>query len=185
LGAVYINVEEQILIQKCKIGDEGAFREVFEHYYSPIYYFCLSYVRSRNEAEDLTQEVFIKAFKSIKSFGKGSFRAWLFKIARNHLIDEHRKHIRSITVSIDDVAEPAIEHTPESEIVARSDMVELLKVIDGLAPEYREVMYLRFFQGLRYEEISEALGIPVGTVKTYIHRGRKEMLKRINIETKQ
>jgi len=168
---------DDVLVNQCKSGNEDAFRVLYERYFTPVYYYCLKFVKSKNEAEDIAQEVFIKVFTSINMYHGGNFRGWVFRIARNYIIDDYRKRSKVKNVSFDDVMEPEEKHSLEEKLELKMDIDGLIESIEGLPEECKEVMYLRFFQGLKYEEIAVALDIPVGSVKTHIHRGREKLLE--------
>jgi RNA polymerase sigma-70 factor (ECF subfamily) len=143
-------------------------------------------VRDPALAEDLAQEVFLKAFRSLDSFDpERKFSSWLFKIAHNATVDQLRR--RGVATEpleggwheeeggpVRQIADPAAE-TPEA-ARQRGDLRRALEAsIAGLRPVYREVIVLRFQEELSYEEIAEVTGLPLGTVKTFIHRARKEL----------
>ena len=180
------NVDDAELARRAAAGGEEAFRELVERYERPIFSLLIRLVRIRELAEELAQETFVKAWGALDRYdGAHRMASWLFKIAHNCAVDHlRRKGIAtvSLTPKEDDgapglgetLADPAAE-TPEH-AAERSELgLALEAALARLRPEYREVMVLRFEEGLAYEEIAAATGLPMGTVKTHIHRARKEM----------
>jgi RNA polymerase sigma-70 factor (ECF subfamily) len=146
-------------------------------------------VRDRTVAEDLAQETFVKAFNNLDGYNPSyKFSSWLFKIANNHTID-HLRRARLKTVSIhgsphatgaQEIEETRIVlesggETPEEELMARELGGEIERAIGRLRPEYRTAILLRHVEGRAYEEIAEIMDVPIGTVKTFIHRARGEL----------
>jgi RNA polymerase sigma-70 factor, ECF subfamily len=170
-------------------GRERAYRELLSRYERPVFSLVFRMVRDRNVAEDLAQEAFIRAFNAIDSYNPAyKFSNWIFKIANNHTIDFLRKR-RLDTVSIHGSphASSAQEEARTSLVVESTDerpdaFVEnrelggqIERAIGALRPEYRTVVLLRHVEGYSYEEIAEAMELPLGTVKTYLHRARNEL----------
>jgi RNA polymerase sigma-70 factor (ECF subfamily) len=177
------------LVQRALAGDAGsqdAYAELLRRYERPVYTLILRMVRDRTLAEDLAQDAFVKAFGKLGTYDPGrKLSSWLFKIAHNTAIDHLRRRDLE-TVSLDapvgddpDAAPRVIEdetgETPDG-AAERSDLSRALtRAVARLRPEYRQVILLRFQAGLEYAEIVEETGFPLGTVKTYIHRARKEL----------
>ena len=172
-----------------RAGREAAYRELIRRYERPIFALLFRMVRDRELAEDLSQETFVKALNAIESYRpEFKFSSWIFKIANNAAID-HLRRRELDTLSLD--GSPHAE-TPEAmqatalQIGARQesplDAVEakelggaIEQAIGRLRPEYRSCILLRHVEGRAYEEIAEMLDLPLGTVKTYIHRARNEL----------
>jgi RNA polymerase sigma-70 factor, ECF subfamily len=189
----YTLLEDSALAALATQGREGAFRELLTRYERPVFSLVYRMVRDRALAEDLAQEAFIRAFSAIASYdSRYKFSNWMFKIANNHTIDHIRKR-KLDTVSIE--GSPHARTTDEesrTSIVVRStgqtplQYVENLELggqieqaISALRPEYRSVILLRHVEGHSYEEIAEVLELPLGTVKTYLHRARAELKVRL------
>jgi len=146
-------------------------------------------VRDRELAEDLAQETFIKVLNAIDSYRpEYKFSSWIFKIATNLTIDSiRRKEVPTVSIdgsryatSSDDIEARTItiesdEENPEELLEARELGAEIELAIGKLRPEYRQAIVLRHIEDLPYEEIAQIMALPLGTVKTYIHRGRKEL----------
>jgi RNA polymerase sigma-70 factor (ECF subfamily) len=181
--------EDRQLIQSARSGDEKAFEILLKKYRNLVYSVMVRMVRNPQEAEDLTQEAFIKAFGALQSFNdEYAFSTWLMKIASNNCIDFLRKK-KLRTQSIDEPVKykdesiqfelPDREPTPERKILdsERSRMIN--KAIEALPKSYREVIILRHKEEKSYEEIAELLQLPLGTVKARIFRAREMLNKSI------
>ncbi len=173
------------LVASALRGSEEAFRELVVRFERPVYALIVRMVRDPETAEDLAQEVFVKAFRRLSSYDpRRKFASWLFKVAHNATID-HLRRSELDTVPLEAEQEPggglqAVLADPAAESPAaaaeRRDMARALeRAIAGLRPEYREAVVLRYVEGLAYQEICEALALPIGTVKTNLHRARKEL----------
>lgn len=177
-----VNEEDISLVEKALAEDRVAQREIVRRYQGPIFAYIYRWMRNRADSEDLTQDVFIKVFRALHTYSrKSSFRAWLYRIARNRVID-HLRRKRPSTVDIDDVEEfEATDICTPEELYERSSGQERLDAaIASLDPLYREVLLLRHRDELTYEEIVEAVGVPLGTVKARLHRARALLRKRLN-----
>lgn len=182
-------VSDQEVVEWALKGHERAYRELVRRYERPVFSLVYRMVRHRERAEDLTQETFVKALNALESYRPDyKFSSWIFKIANNAAIDQlRRKELE--TLSIDgapdaDSADTARESTlqlrdagesPLDELEARELGSAIERAIGQLRPEYRSCIILRHVEGYPYEEIAELLELPLGTVKTYIHRARNEL----------
>ncbi|MCQ2228055.1 MAG: sigma-70 family RNA polymerase sigma factor [Bacteroidales bacterium] len=182
------------LVNRAIAGDQKAYAELMSRYRDSIYFMLLKMVNNKSDAEDLTIEAFGKAFKNIRLYSsKFAFSTWLFKIASNNGIDFLRKK-RGIIISLDDSDNEKEDSKPRTVIddgldpaeeMIRSQIVDLVRdVVSKLKPRYRTLVEMRYFQELSYEEISEQLELPLGTVKAQLFRSR-ELLYNIlkNTET--
>jgi RNA polymerase sigma-70 factor (ECF subfamily) len=185
----WARLSDQEVVLMARAGREAAYRELIRRYERPIFALLFRMVRDRELAEDLSQETFVKALNAIESYRpEFKFSSWIFKIANNAAID-HLRRRELDTLSLD--GSPHAE-TPEAmqatalQIGARQesplDTVEAKELggaievaIGRLRPEYRSCILLRHVEGRAYEEIAEMLDLPLGTVKTYIHRARNEL----------
>lgn len=180
---------DQEVVRHAVIGREAAYRELIRRYQRPVFSLVFRMVRDRELAEDLAQETFIKVLNAIDSYRpEYKFSSWIFKIANNAAID-HLRRRNLDTLSLDgsphaETAE-AIEATtlqigsddesPLDEVANRELGGQIEQAIARLRPEYRSCILLRHVEGRPYEEIAEILDLPLGTVKTYIHRARNEL----------
>lgn len=170
-------------------GRESAYRELLVRYERPVFSLVFRMVRDRSLAEDLAQEAFIRAFKAIGSYNPSfKFSNWILKIANNHAIDYLRKRkLDTISIHGSPHASDAQEESrtrlviedpderPDTFVENRELAAEIEVAIGGLRPEYRTVTILRHVEGYSYDEIADILELPLGTVKTYIHRARNEL----------
>jgi RNA polymerase sigma-70 factor (ECF subfamily) len=188
-GPEWVRLSDQEVVLSARAGREAAYRELIRRYERPVFALLFRMVRDRELAEDLAQETFIKALNAIESYRpEFKFSSWIFKIANNAAID-HLRRRELDTLSLD--GSPHAE-TPEQmqatalQIGARQesplDAVEakelggaIEQAIAQLRPEYRSCILLRHVEGRAYEEIADILNLPLGTVKTYIHRARNEL----------
>lgn len=175
------------LIQQAINGDQKAYAELMGRYRDAIYFMLLKMVNNTADAEDLTIEAFGKAFKNIKQYTASfAFSTWLFKIASNNAIDFMRKK-KFNNVSIDDTLHDADtvpinirseQPTPEESLISEQKVLLLRSVVAKLKPRYRRLVELRYFYEYSYEEISEEMELPIGTVKAQLFRAR-ELLQNI------
>lgn len=167
-------------IQEAKKGEQSAFNFLLDCYWNDVYGFQLKRIRNEYEAEDITIETFSKAFDKIDTYNEGyAFSTWLIAISKNIQIDKSRKRNASIyaqtmDASVDQVRKIADgAPTPEDKIITEQNLTELLRYIKQLKPHYQEVINLRYFQEMSYNEISNALEEPLSTVKVRLLRARK------------
>lgn len=175
--------QDQELLNRCLTGEDSAWEALLRSYTRKIYNLCYRFTGRVEEAQDLTQEVFIKVFQTLKSYdaAQGSFSTWLHRVARNHLVDHYRRTRKDrVTSSLEDelpAAEeklsPHIEPTGQVESRERRESLQL--ALDKLSPDLREAVVLRDLHDLDYEEIALVLKVPQGTVKSRINRGRLEL----------
>jgi RNA polymerase sigma-70 factor (ECF subfamily) len=180
---------DQDIVALARAGEEPAYRELIRRYERPIFSLLYRMVRDRELAEDLAQETFVKALNAIESYRpEFKFSSWIFKIANNAAIDHlRRRELDTLLLEGSPHAETpdAIEATalqigarqesPLDAVEARELGGQIEVAIARLRPEYRSCILLRHVEGRAYEEIAEILGLPLGTVKTYIHRARNEL----------
>ena len=178
-------MQDAKLVERVIAGDGDAFRQLVERYQRPVYGLLLRMVRTPALAEDLAQESLIKAYRAIATFDRSrKFSSWLFKIAHNTAIDHlRRKSLATVPLETDEgdridplalLAAPDGQ-SPEARARGRDLAEALQEALMELRPDYREAVLLRFQQGLPYDEIAEILDLPLGTVKTHLHRARKQM----------
>ncbi|MCP4708827.1 MAG: RNA polymerase sigma factor [Planctomycetes bacterium] len=135
-----------------------------------------------NEADvdDVLQECYMRALRGWGQYsGRGSREAWLFGIVKRTNIDWYRRHKRHVSQSLEQVGEEKLAVEPRED--DRAEGIE--QMIRGLKPEQQEIVYLRFAGGLSYEEIAQTVGVPVGTVRSRLHRGLKELRKKLKVES--
>lgn len=173
------------LVKRCLAGEDAAWEALLKTHTRKTYNLCYRFTAKVQEAEDLTQEIFIKVFQTLRSYdaAQGSFTTWLNRVSRNHLVDHYRRTKKDrATSSLDDELD-TLEEKPsrEAEPVARlesRERQELLQVaLNHLSPDLREAVILRDLHDLDYREIAQVLGVPEGTVKSRINRGRLELAR--------
>ncbi|MGI9044182.1 MAG: RNA polymerase sigma factor [Gemmatimonadaceae bacterium] len=177
-----------VVIEACK-GSEAAYRELLSRYERPVFSLIFRMVRDRETAEDLSQETFVKVLNNLDRYSpEFKFSSWLFKIANNLTID-HLRRRRIDTISIEgapdavtsesaratSIAVVSQDESPLEELESRELGTAIERAIARLRPEYRACIMLRHVEDKSYEEIAEIVKLPLGTVKTYIHRARHEL----------
>ncbi|MDD2595759.1 MAG: RNA polymerase sigma factor [Bacteroidales bacterium] len=177
-GSKLTNLSDIQLIELALINNQGAFYKLLEKYREPLLTHILKYVSVKEDAEDICQKSFEKAFMNIDRYdSKYAFSTWLYSIAQNEAIDHIRKNkaaISSVSLTTDPkIMSLSVEDTPEDKVIIDQAVSELLSLICNLPEGYREVAELRFIKDYAYEDIAEELKIPVGTVKTRINRAKK------------
>ena len=180
------------LIERCLSGEQGAWEDMVRLYTKRVYAICYRFTGRDNEAQDLTQDVFLRVFKTLGSFraGEGSFVVWLTRLTRNLLVDHYRRTKRDrATDALEDKLAVLEEKTAQSGrtdgMLAGREAGELIQgALQRLSPELREAVILRDLQEMEYREIARVLSVPEGTVKSRLNRGRAELakvLKRHNV----
>ena len=185
----WARLSDQEVVLQAREGREAAYRELIRRYERPIFALIFRMVRDRELAEDLSQETFVKALNAIGSYRpEFKFSSWIFKIANNAAID-HLRRRELDTLSLEGSPHAATpeamqatalqignrEESPLEAVEARELGSAIEAAIGRLRPEYRSCILLRHVEGRAYEEIAEILDLPLGTVKTYIHRARNEL----------
>ena len=173
------------LVKRCLGGENTAWEELLRVHTRKVYSVCYRFTGRGSEAEDLTQEIFIKVFQTLKTYdaAQGTFSTWLNRVARNHLVDHYRRTRKDrVTSSLEDELghleeKPSAGTGPVARVEARERKEMLQAALDRLSPDMREAVILRDFQDLDYEEIAQVLGVPEGTVKSRINRGRLELAR--------
>jgi RNA polymerase sigma-70 factor (ECF subfamily) len=181
-----------MLVRRCVAGDAVAWEEIVQRYNRRIYNICYRFAGSADDAQDLTQEVFIKMYRTLNSYDmeRGAFMTWVTTITRNLLVDHFRKSKQDrVTDSID--AAPS-EHedatplsdkiqdrtpTPDASAQSRETRETVHRALQKLSPDLREAVILRDLQDMDYREIATVLHVPEGTVKSRINRGRAELAR--------
>ena len=186
-SAMRILLDNQLVDDALKNGNPKAYEALMEHHKDSLYYMIYKMVNNPYEAEDLTIEAFGKAFRNLSTYTKNyAFSTWLFNIAANNCIDYLRKK-RLDLVLIDDTIEtedgnqhpylniPDDVMTPEEKLCKKEGEMLLKQYISLLEPSYRELIEMRYFQELSYEEISDQLQIPLGTVKNKLFKAKNKL----------
>jgi RNA polymerase sigma-70 factor (ECF subfamily) len=185
-GRILIDSLDQPLVSRCLNGDEAAWEELVRQHTRQVYGLCFRFTNSAQEAQDLTQDVFLRVFKTIKTFrsAEGSFHTWLARVTRNLLIDHYRRTRQErVTDSIEEQL-PMLQEQggtcaarPDQALAGQEASAILQATLQKLSPDLREAVILRDLQEMEYREIAEVLDIPEGTVKSRINRGRAELAR--------
>jgi RNA polymerase sigma-70 factor (ECF subfamily) len=175
----------ETLIQRCLQGDQHAWDLIVRQYWRKVFNVAYKFVGKHDEAEDLTQDIFLKIFKSLDTFDRrANFQTWLISVSRNLCIDHYRsvrKERETIDRGVDasDLAPAAPEPGPIAALEQRDRVVLLRQAMAALPETLRTAVLLRDIQELSYQEIADKLRLPEGTVKSRINRGRTELAKQI------
>lgn len=196
----YTAEETNALIGRCLQGDNHAWRQIVEAQHRRVYGLCYRFTGSSRDAEDLTQDVFLKVYRNLNTFDieRGSFQVWLTSLTRNMLVDHFRRtRAEQTTHSLDAGWDDPDSQSPPADSIPDRDpdplqhsinreLQELVqKALLQVSPELREVVILRDLKDMDYKEIADALRIPEGTVKSRISRGRKELARLLERTTRQ
>jgi RNA polymerase sigma-70 factor (ECF subfamily) len=181
-----------LLVRRCVSGDAVAWEEIVQRYNRRIYNICYRFAGSPDDAQDLTQEVFIKMYRTLNSYDveRGAFMTWVTTITRNLLVDHFRRSKQDrVTDSLDSApsehedAMPLSEQIPDksapadSRVHNRETRETIHRALQKLSPDLREAVILRDLQDMDYREIATVLKVPEGTVKSRINRGRAELAR--------
>ena len=173
--------EEQLLVANVQRGEMAAFQELVEKYKQKVYYMALDMTGNHHDAEDLSQEVFIKVYASIKDFrGDSKLSSWMYRIAMNTCIDKTRRK-RLKLVELDDKVheKPSRGVNPEQAMQALSTQEQIDQALQKLPPRQRSIFIMRHYNDLMLREIAEALGISEGTVKAQLFRAVQRLQKEL------
>ncbi|MGO9127775.1 MAG: RNA polymerase sigma factor [Terriglobales bacterium] len=189
-----------LLVRRCIAGDAVAWEEIVQRYNRRIYNICYRFAGSADDAQDLTQEVFIKMYRTLKTYdvGRGAFMTWVTTITRNLLVDHFRKTKQDrMTDSLDGapseyedampLSERISDQAPTPDTRAQSQQVGevVQKALTKLSPDLREAVILRDLHDMDYKDIATVLKVPEGTVKSRINRGRAELARLLQRTYKQ
>jgi RNA polymerase sigma-70 factor (ECF subfamily) len=189
------------LVRRCAQGDATAWEEIVQRFHRRIYNICYRFAGSADDAQDLTQEVFIKVYKTVSSFDgeKASFNTWVTTVTRNLLVDHFRKTRNDRATDSIDAAQGADEdgptladrlasdgsENPQRHVESRERREMVQRALQQISPDLREAVILRDLQDMDYREIAQVLKVPEGTVKSRINRGRAELARLLQRTYKQ
>jgi RNA polymerase sigma factor (sigma-70 family) len=183
-------IEDQALVDRAKTGDPKAFSKLLKKYRKSVYYTLLKMVNNDEDADDLTQEAFAKAFAQLEKFdSKYAFSTWLFRIATNNCIDHIRKK-KITTVSLDipyhneegedvafDVRDPQLN--PDEMMLRKQRKEYIIVAVEKLPTKLKRMVTLRYYRELSYEEVAEEMGMPVGTIKAQLFKARELLMQEL------
>jgi RNA polymerase sigma-70 factor (ECF subfamily) len=172
------------LVERCLQGDDAAWEAIVKMFTKRVYNLSYRYTGRRDEAEDLTQDIFIRVYQNLTSFRSdaGNFQSWILRVGRNLIIDHYRQSRRFQSAAGSEEMEAMKledDKLPNPyRMVERDEASRFVREgLQALAPELKEALILRDLEGMAYQDISDLLGIPEGTVKSRINRGRIELTK--------
>ncbi len=181
-------VDDHTLVERCKKGDDRAFRTLVERYQRRIYVLALGMVHDQHDAQDITQEAFIKVHRYVRNFqGSASFYTWLYRITYNLAIDHLRRQGRLHTVDYDDRIRrdqaddpagllPTAPAASPSKALGRQELLEKIReAVDALPPYHRGVIIMREIEGMSYKEMAEAMKVSKGTIMSRLHHARHKL----------
>ncbi len=178
--ADYIVADDRRLAALALEGDDRAFAHLFNRYRDAIRQLLLQRAGSADDADDLLQETFIKVYIHLDRYNPDyTFGQWLYTIARNTFIDYVRRRPEDLSIDERFAAPASSAPTPEESIIRLQQRAQIERYLGQLPPLYRELITLRLFDEYSYEEIAGKLGLPIGTVKTRIHRAREQLCRLI------
>lgn len=188
-----VNIDDHQLIEQCLAGRSEAFGELVVRYQDRLFHTLLFVTGAADQAQDVAQDAFVHAFAKLSTFrGESAFYSWLFRIAMNAAVSRKRRD-RRMSASLDAAREntghepidahPASEPSHSIEVSERQALVRA--ALAELSEEYRTVLVLKEMEDLRYEEIAEIVGCPIGTVRSRIHRARSELREKLAVLFKE
>lgn len=182
------HTEEAVLIEAAKSGDQEAFRHIVERYQGAVYNLAYRMLGTPEEAEDAAQEIFVRIYRQLGRYDpERKFSTWTLAIATNYCIDQLRRR-RMQLVPLDNIIPWARtrDSGPEGEALSSESRDEMQRLLKRLPEKYRAPLVLRYWEDLSCAEIAEILGVPEGTIKTQIHRARKQLGKMLEgVEERQ
>lgn len=181
---------DKSLVERCLAGEDLAWDELVRTHTKRVYGLCYRFTNNATEAQDLTQEVFLRIFKSVKSFraDEGNFTTWMARLTRNLLIDHYRRTRQDRSTDSIEGQLPMLEEKmtssarPDGLVAGREAREQLQAGLQKLSPELRETLILRDLEELEYREIADVLKIPEGTVKSRLNRARAELARAVRKE---
>jgi len=180
-----IDGEEKLIQDAVKEGDSSAFGKLYDHYQPMIYRFVLVKVGRREEAEDITHQVFLQAWQNIRTYRHRGypFGSWLYRIARNQVIDHYRSRKDDVSLEAADL-EDVSRQVSQPDVSLRMDMERVMAAIYYLKPEYQDAIIFRFIEDLSIRETADAMHKTEGAVKLIQHRAIEELKKKIDLDSK-
>lgn len=172
-------------IQRAAAGDQSAWDAIVRTYWRKVFNVAYRFVGTYDEAEDLTQEIFLKVFRSLDTFDRrANFQTWLISVSRNLCIDRYRsgkraREVFAFEVDADSVQAEATGPSPQARVETQDRIALLREALKGLTPTLRTAVLLRDIHELSYQEIAAQLGVAEGTVKSRINRGRAELARQL------
>lgn len=178
----YEKLADEKLVARTLAGDRNAFRALAERHYTTVYRLCRSILHHSEDAEDATQEVFVRVYEALAQYaGRGAFGAWLRRLTVNHCLNRMQtaanraaKHAYSLDL-LAETLPASSEDDPEERILRAEERARVQNALEYLPPQQRAALALRLLDGLSYEEIADLMGVPVNSVRSWLHRGRTRL----------
>ena len=181
-------VNERELVERCRSGDEGAFQELVDRYKDLVFALVARTVQDRSRAEDLAQEVFLRIHRGLPYFrGEARLSTWIYRIVANVCVQEQtRPRAPGVSVSLDDERTNArvLPSAPDRQFGDLEVRDRLEKAISRLPANYRLLIAAHYLEGVQYDDLAEALGLPLGTVKTQLFRAKQQLRRLLETELK-
>lgn len=176
----YADMTDEELVKAVQSGEDLAFEHVVQRYQGKLFAYIMRLMNHRDEAHDITQDVFLKAYKHIQRFDtERKFSSWIYRIAHNESVKWLKKKTRAKVESLENHVENGFQladaTNTEKEYIREEDAVKVRDAIDALPEKYKEVMEMRYLEQQSYEEISKRLDKPINTVGTLINRAKKKL----------
>jgi RNA polymerase sigma-70 factor (ECF subfamily) len=173
-------INERELVERCRSGDERAFQELVERFKDLVFALIARTIQDRSRAEDLAQDVFLRIHRGLPYFrGEARLSTWIYRIVSNVCLQEHA---RPAARSIDEKPARAVLSATDRRFSDLEVRDRLEKAIARLAPHYRLLIAAHYLDGVQYEELAEALQLPLGTVKTQLHRAKQQLRRLLETE---
>ena len=185
MTAAIENAADGTLVDLARAGSDAAFEILVGRYRAPVVRLAYRLTHDADEANDIAQDSFMRAYRRIGDFHPDRpFARWLFVIARNASLDAIRRRRRAVALAstATSVDAPLTVSGPEDVVLRNDEAARVHVALDALPPKYRDVLHLYYLGGLRYREIALALEIPIGTVKTYISRAKRRLREELELE---
>ena len=180
--------DERALVERCRSGDEGAFKELVDRYKGLVFALIARTVRDQSQAEDLAQEVFLRVHRGLPYFrGEARLSTWIYRIVANVCAQGGTRETRTVSLDAPDGnharprTEPPVRDRQFSDLELRD---RLEKAIARLPPNYRLLVAAHYLQGVQYEDLAEALDLPLGTLKTQLHRAKQQLRRSLETDLK-
>jgi len=181
-------VNERELVERCRRGDEGAFQELVDRYKDLVFALIARTVQDRSRAEDLAQEVFLRIHRGLPYFrGEARLSTWIYRIVANVCLQDHARPAvgrESVSLEDDEGRGRVTVSTPDRRFGDLELRDRLEKAIARLPAHYRLLVAAHYLQGVQYEGLAEALQLPLGTVKTQLHRAKQQLRRMLETELK-
>jgi len=175
------DAQERELVERCRSGDERAFQELVERYKDLVFAMIARTVQDRSRAEDLAQDVFLRIHRGLPYFrGEARLSTWIYRIVANAVLQDDGRGLK--TTSLDEHQGARAAARPDRQFNDFEVRDQLEKAIARLPPHYRFLVAAHYLRGVRYEELAEALQLPLGTIKTQLYRAKQQLRRMLETD---